>query len=776
MSRIGALSAHGVRDATLRARRDAALWLAHALPLLCGIALLALLALAPLVDRAVAVDIGAEGPFLAPDETATVRRMAGFHEPEFADGVSYRWTKTWARLIVPNAHQLGDHVWLRLRLCGCHPDGEQPTAQLSLDNRAIAGLPTSAAYRRYTVLVPPNRGDSASDLFIELRTPVASFDGRAVGVRLDQLDLIAALEPALPWPEPLALAIFGAFVALVVARSVRDPAARLALLGALLFGPALVLGVYRHHELAPVVLVLAMLCGVLLVALARPGRLAVALPLAALAIALPLLPQMLGGWLVDDAFISFRYAQQLVAGHGLVFNPGERVEGYTNFLWTIIAAGVLWLGGDPANVMRLLTLLIGQASVVLCYVVGRRSVSESSFKGTDLAALLAPLLLATSGPFLLYSTRGSGLETALFTLLLLAGIAAYIAQRWSLCGALLAFAALTRPEGVLVLGLTAFHALVRAEARQRWRITGALVGTFMAIFLPYYLWRFTYYGLPLPNTFYVKVGASWAQIARGISYVAGYWAAEGWAWGLGLAALILAGAIRVWRFRADRSVLGPGRTWHWLTHPYAYIMSICLAYLAYIVAIGGDWLPEARFVVPLIPLFALLAQAGLLWLAGSARWGMLLAAALLAVALFDHTRHTLATSAYDTSNLIWHENDAVARRREAGRWLRANMSPETLVAVEAAGALPYYSQRPTIDILGLNDRHIAGLDVATIGQGKPGHEKTDIPYVLARHPTIIPYFAAPYFIDQPLFQQTYVREEHDGPEGYTVVLYRRIHP
>jgi len=203
---------------------------------------------------------------------------------------------------------------------------------------------------------------------------------------------------------------------------------------------------------------------------------------------------------------------------------------------------------------------------------------------------------------------------------------------------------------------------------------------------------------------------------------------------------------------------------------------IALAYIAYIAVVGGDWLPEARFVVPLIPLFALLAQAGLIRLAGYGRWGAALAVALLILAVFDHTRHALTTSAYDPSNAVGREKDTVLRRREVGHWLRDNTPPETLVAVEAAGALPYYSQRPAIDILGLSDRHIASLDVATIGQGKPGHEKIDIPYVLARRPDIIPYFSAPYFTKQPLFHRDYILEEHDGPEGYTVILYRRRTP
>ena len=67
----------------------------------------------------------------------------------------------------------------------------------------------------------------------------------------------------------------------------------------------------------------------------------------------------------DDAFISYRYAQNLVDGHGLVFNPGERVEGITNLLWTIGLAGVIRLGGDPllASVLAGVLGALGLAGV-----------------------------------------------------------------------------------------------------------------------------------------------------------------------------------------------------------------------------------------------------------------------------------------------------------------------------------------------------------------------------------------------------------------------------
>src|SRR5690606_38133881 len=82
--------------------------------------------------------------------------------------------------------------------------------------------------------------------------------------------------------------------------------------------------------------------GAALVARATAARVALAALVALVALSGLIWPS----WLSDDAFISFRYAQNLVEGHGLVYNPGERVEGYTNFLWTVLAAGVIAFGGD----------------------------------------------------------------------------------------------------------------------------------------------------------------------------------------------------------------------------------------------------------------------------------------------------------------------------------------------------------------------------------------------------------------------------------------------
>src|SRR5205823_2531369 len=96
-------------------------------------------------------------------------------------------------------------------------------------------------------------------------------------------------------------------------------------------------------------------------------------------------------FVIDDAFISFRYAENLVRGYGLVFNPGERVEGYTNFLWVLIIAGAKALGGDSLLSAKVLGTLANLVTLVLVGWVALRWQPRFVFTGL---ALLPPLLLA----------------------------------------------------------------------------------------------------------------------------------------------------------------------------------------------------------------------------------------------------------------------------------------------------------------------------------------------------------------------------------------------
>src|SRR5437763_8505938 len=83
-------------------------------------------------------------------------------------------------------------------------------------------------------------------------------------------------------------------------------------------------------------------------------------------------------FVTDDAFISFVYARNLARHGQLVFNLGERVEGYTNFLWTVILAGLLKIGLMPEHTSRVLGAGLGIGTFVLVVRMARRIAGEGS--------------------------------------------------------------------------------------------------------------------------------------------------------------------------------------------------------------------------------------------------------------------------------------------------------------------------------------------------------------------------------------------------------------
>src|SRR5687767_3321612 len=117
---------------------------------------------------------------------------------------------------------------------------------------------------------------------------------------------------------------------------------------------------------------------------------------------------------IDDAYISYQYARNFVEGRGLVFNPGEYVEGYSNTLWTLLVAVGVALGGDAASVGWLLGVLGGAGALVVTYTYARAVVRrEHAWQ-----AVVAAGVVASATSFAVWSVQG--LETALFAALVTA--------------------------------------------------------------------------------------------------------------------------------------------------------------------------------------------------------------------------------------------------------------------------------------------------------------------------------------------------------------------
>ncbi len=416
----------------------------------------------------------------------------------------------------------------------------------------------------------------------------------------------------------------------------------------------------------------------------------------------------------DDAFISFRYARNLSAGHGLVFNPGERVEGITNLLWTLLLALGIALGGSALDIAHVLDLVAGSAALVAAFAFARAILPP----GRAWVAGFAPALLLAGPSFTFWSTAGLG--TTLFVALVTATFAAQASGRmgWATLGACLA--TLTRPEGALTAAiLMGFHLLWKhREGWRAWR-EPALYALFLLLLTGF---RLAYYGEPVPNTFYAKVGG--IPMSRGLRQVGGFLEA-------GAAPLLVLALVAVLRER---------RTW-----PAGVFAA---AMFAYVVSIGGDVFSLWRFLLAPLALLVGIALLGSVAAFALRAWLLVPAALLLALSLSTYVFGRPAGAldlTLPTQRQVILENGWKSRcvfHNMASRYGvefqdRAERGePIQLVAVGAVGAIGYYTELPILDIYGITNAQVARSRETPSRWFRhlPGHIRTDADYVLSRRP------------------------------------------
>ena len=428
-------------------------------------------------------------------------------------------------------------------------------------------------------------------------------------------------------------------------------------------------------------------------------------------------------FLTDDALISLRYAERLITGQGLTWNDGvPRVEGYSNLLWVLLSAGLGWLGMDLVLAVRLLGFA---AHVGVLAAFGRRFLGGTQ---PNIGAFtVAALAMALSPPVAVWTI--GGLEAPLIAclavwavLLTLVGEDGIPARRHLLgAGFCLGLLCLTRPDGPIFVATTMLGLLIAGRAtRSAWG-AAILVSIIPALSVAGQLaFRLLYYGEWVPNTALVKISPSAAHAIGGAIY-AGVLL-------LSIApAVLLAGWHCVRVFRIGDTALRLRTT---------QILLPIVAWLAYLVYLGGDIFPAWRHGVPVVCLIALLCGEAVA--EASARldvlrsWrGGLLATAAFAAAML--VAGYLPESNRNPFSERWEwDNQLVG----AGLKRAFGDNPPT-IAVDAAGAVPFWSGFPAIDMLGLNDHHIARTIPVDFGTGRIGHEKGDGAYVLALEPDMV---------------------------------------
>ncbi len=417
-------------------------------------------------------------------------------------------------------------------------------------------------------------------------------------------------------------------------------------------------------------------------------------------------------WVADDAFISFRYVLSFVNGNGLTFNSGEKVEGFTNFLWTVLlipfsAAG---LDLEQASVVLGLAAFAVLLAVFLYFSRGWRTEARAA----------AFLFFCAHRHLQIFAT--SGLETMLFTLFVTSGVLCISALRTmrsrSLGFFVLALAVLTRPDGAIVYAVCAAldlggHLKVR-ESRSAAAVMRSFVSVHaaaMAILLPVWAAKSLYYGSIVPNTFYAK-SASDPYLSQGIRYAALYFSAY---WPLGL--VLVASAVMSIRSAGLRMPL-----------------AVCGAYIAWVIYVGGDFM-FARFLIPITPL--LIYCAGILISEISGRTWRYAASFLLLSGLIlkpDPFAGSIAVHGISEENRIYTRSGRQEMRRTAEGLREALLAANPRIAFVGAQAAFAYYWYPLFAIeseTGLTDRVIASRRVTE--RGHVGHEKqADPAYLISR--------------------------------------------
>lgn len=399
----------------------------------------------------------------------------------------------------------------------------------------------------------------------------------------------------------------------------------------------------------------------------------------------------------DDDYICYRYARNLLRGHGLVFQPGQAVEGYTNPLWVLLMAGVLALDLAPTVASR--AIGIGAAAVAV-WAVGR------AWRARYPDSRLSPALVVAALPAVAWHAV-AGLGTTLLAALLALAFLEWDRGRARWVGLWLALACLLRQEAAL------FALPFAAGTVRRDRLAAALP---VAALVGWTAFRWFTYGRLLPMPWYVKKLPLLVDWGYGLRYVLTATVTSG----VGVLALLAPAARAPWR-------------------PVGWLLVL---HTLYVVHVGGDFVALARFHVPVLPLLVLLAGSALRERSRGLALGLGVVLALgvqwLRLPWSGETarRHPLVLEQALRYRVLDHR--AFEDRWERiGRTLARTCPPDTTVATSPIGAIGWTSDLPLVDMLGLTNELALGVEPDLEGVKVKGHHRLDASRVLAERPDLL---------------------------------------
>lgn len=429
--------------------------------------------------------------------------------------------------------------------------------------------------------------------------------------------------------------------------------------------------------------------------------------------------------LVDDAMISMRYARNLAEGHGLVWNVGQPpIEGFTNLGWTLILALFHLVPFSPLHISLAVMILAAAILLANTFIVYR--IVEYLDPSAQFAPLIAAIITAFYFPLVFWTLRG--LEVGALTLTVSLGI-------------LLVLKTVRDPQPVLIFWLTlilGLALLIRMDAalpvgililyiasqNPRRAVLPAIVSALVLAAI--LIFQKTYFGDFLPNTYYLKVNGvtAWERVRVGLLALNNY-------------------AARDFLMPLMFSLLGIALFKELRTRESLALLLLFLAQVGYSVWVGGDYAEDLvdsanRFIAQGMPalfiLFALsmdrLLRPLALWEQARARMGISLAIGLGVLLVISGE----PWATWTLSNAPMLRTDI--QRVRLGLHIQESTSADAVIAVHAAGQIPYFSERTAIDLLGKSDAFIAKGAPAT--DFAPGHNKWNYAYsILELKPDVI---------------------------------------
>lgn len=429
------------------------------------------------------------------------------------------------------------------------------------------------------------------------------------------------------------------------------------------------------------------------------------LAVAILAISARLIP---GERLIDDAYITFRYARNIVNGLGFAYNPGQQVLGTTTPLYTLLLAGFSLLFGTN-HLPQISVVLNALADGLTCALLVPLGAALGGRKRIGLAAGILYAVAPYSVTFAI-----GGMETSVFVLLLVSTALLYLRNHegWAVTAAL---ALLTRPDALIFIGpialdfsmrwLRSVRVALKTNSRMPWSQVARPLGLALVILLPWLLFATFYFGSPIPHSIAAKVAAYHLRPIEGfISLIQHYTTpffeqnlfSDGRVLLLFLVVyivLMIAGGLAAFQHNTRSlaiavypvtylivfSVANPLIFRWYITPPLPFYILLILTSLAHIADSLASRPPLAARVAPLVFILPCLFFLGLSLRA----WDL----------VPDHGPQQPAP------DMAWFKLEELYT--QVGTQLKAELKPGQVIAAGDIGALGYFSNAKILDTLGL---------------------------------------------------------------------------